>query len=312
MRSARQGDVTVHSCACARGLRRKVAAWDLFAEQCVLGRENERNHRCDSNEHYRLPNPRQNNMCKVGADTSLVAASTNLVWTQNLYSTSCTPMPACISTANKIFVRSTDEDTGVRPINFGTVPFWESPDLLVVPAGTQGIKVDFVSRETVLTPGSSYDIYVRVNNDFSCNSVTGAKALVYVADPSSLAATWAPVTTGYQGNVTVPAGQSGLLGPFPFMAPASVPANQGHKCLLAAIAADGEPGPMNTTDPLTSFQVGQRNVQFDDCVIPLTNGTTANGTVALTLTAKGATPSLAGVNFSIAFDDPRRGDRRPA
>jgi hypothetical protein len=110
------------------------------------------------------------NLCKVGASTALVAANQNLVFTSNLSSDTC----SCISNANRIFIKSTDEDTGARPINFGTQPFWESPDLFLVPTGTTVVD-DSVSSETLLTPGNVYDVYVRVNNDFGCNPSRGPR-----------------------------------------------------------------------------------------------------------------------------------------
>jgi hypothetical protein len=222
------------------------------------------------------------------------------------------PTPKCISNSNQIFVRSTDEDTGVRPINVGTQAFWESPDLFLVPTGST-VDVNGVSGETLVTPGDTYDVYVRVNNDFGCNTVTGAKALVYLADPSALSTSWVSISNGvYEANtngtnpngISVLAGQRALIGPFTFIAPNTGFGN-GHKCLLAAIEATGENGPADTTNPLASFQVGQRNVQFSNCELPLTNSTTSNGNVALTISAKGATPSLTGANdLTVTFDDP--------
>jgi len=255
------------------------------------------------------PTAEGNNMCKVGSSTPLVSANQNLVYTSNLYSTSCGPA-SCISNSSRIFVRSTDEDNGVRPINFGTQAFWESPDLFLVPAGTP-VDVNAVSTETLVTPGSNFDVYVRVNNDFGCSPVTGAKALVYLADPAALSTSWVSITGGQyldrngdSAGLSVPAGGRALLGPFTFTAP-STGLGDGHKCMLAAVTADGEPGPADTTNPVASYQVGQRNLQFSNCVLPLTNATVSDGLVTLTLTAVGAVPSLTGANdLAVTFDDP--------
>jgi hypothetical protein len=259
------------------------------------------------------PTAETSNLCVVGNDTPLVAANSNLVFSQNLTSSSCAPA-ACVSNSSRIFVRSTDEDTGVRPINVGATPFWESPDLFLVPSGSP-VDVNGVSTETLITPGDNFDVWVRVNNDFGCNAVNGAKALVYLADPSALSVSWTPITVDstntlqYQGGVnnagvTVPAGSRALIGPFTFKAPTANLGN-GHKCILAAVEATGENGPANTTDPLSSFQVAQRNVQFSNCQLPLTNATLSNGSVVLTLTASGATPALTGNNnLSVTFADP--------
>jgi hypothetical protein len=105
-------------------------------------------------------------------------------------------------------------------------------------------------------------------------------------------------------GVTVQPGSRALIGPFRFTAPTTGLGN-GHRCILAAIEANGEPAPSETNDPLGSFQVAQRNVQFTNCEIPLTNATTSNGNVTLTLTSNGAIPSLTGQNnLSVTFDDP--------
>jgi hypothetical protein len=249
-----------------------------------------------------------NNLCRVGSSTPLTSASTNLVYSENLASTSCSPA-SCLAASDQIFVKSTDEDTGVRPINIGTQAFWESPDLFLVPQGSP-VDVNAVSTETLVTPGDNFDVYVRVNNDFGCDAVTGAQALLYIADPSALSTSWLSITGGaYQGGpnnagVTVPAGGRALIGPFTFTAPTTI-AGSGHKCLLAAIQANGEPGPANTTDPLSTFQVGQRNLQFSNCELPLTNATTSNGNVTLTLTAVGTKPTLTGTDdLTMTLDDP--------
>jgi hypothetical protein len=103
----------------------------------------------------------------------------------------------------------------------------------------------------------------------------------------------------------VPAGTRGLIGPLTFTAPTSG-IGDGHKCLLAAILADGEPAVANTFDAPNSNQVAQRNVQFSECTYPLANLQAADGTVAITLTAAPpeVTPSLtANPNLGFTFDD---------
>ena len=171
-----------------------------------------------------------------------------------------------------------------------------------------------MSSETVLTPGGKFDIWVRVHNDLGCSPVTGAKALVYLADPAALSIQWNSITGGnYVGNngsstgVAVAAGGQALIGPLPFTAPTTGIGN-GHKCLLAAIQADGEPAAANSSDAPDSNQVAQRNVQFiGPCQYPMTNATTSNGNVQITLTVTpntGTTPSLtASPDVEVTFDD---------
>jgi hypothetical protein len=196
---------------------------------------------------------------------------------------------ACLG-PSLVYVKDSPQDFGATPSTLGNQVFWESPDIFVVPHGTV-VDVNAVSTETTVTPGTQYDVYVRVHNDLGCAPATGAKTLVYLADPSALSVQWSSITgNNYVGNnmsstgVTVPAGGQALIGPLTFTAPVAGIGN-GHKCLLAAIEADGEPAPANSTDAPNSNQVGQRNLEFvSPCVFQLTNGTASNGNVQITLT----------------------------
>jgi hypothetical protein len=238
------------------------------------------------------------------APTPLTALNDDLVSIQYMSSTAAGR--ACLPSGPHAFVRDTEEDNGAIPSNLGGQPFWESPDLLVVP---QGAAVDLyaVSTETLITPGQKYDIYVRINNDYGCEDVTNARASVYLADPSALSARWVAVTQGYVGDakhpdgVTVPAASLALLGPISFTAPTSGFGN-GHRCLLAAIMANGEAAPASEFDAPASYQVAQRNVEFSNCAYPLTNATTTDGSLTLTLTARGVAPTAKKVQA--VFDDP--------
>jgi hypothetical protein len=211
------------------------------------------------------------------------------------------------------YVKDSPQDFGATPSTLGNQVFWESPDIFVVPHGT-AVDANAVSTETTVTPGGQYDAYVRVRNDLGCSAVTGVKTLVYLADPSSLSIQWSSITgNNYVGNnmsstgVTVPAGGQALIGPLPFTAPTTGIGN-GHKCLLAAIEADGEPAPVNSTDAPNSNQVAQRNLEFvSPCVFQLTNGTSSNGNVQITLTVtpnSNTPPSLTGSpDVEVTFDD---------
>ena len=212
------------------------------------------------------------------------------------------------------YVKDSPQDFGATPSTLGNQVFWESPDIFVVPQGT-AVDVNASSTETTVTPGLQYDVYVRVHNDLGCSDATGVKSLVYLADPSALSVQWDSITGGiYVGNnmsstgITVPAGSQALIGPLTFTAPATGIGN-GHKCLLAAIEADGEPAPAKSTDAPDSNQVGQRNLEFvSPCVFQLTNGTTSDGTVQITLTAtpnSNTAPSLTvSPDIEVTFDDP--------
>jgi hypothetical protein len=211
------------------------------------------------------------------------------------------------------YVKDSAEDFGATPSTIGNQVFWESPDIFLVPHGTP-VDLTSISTESIITPGGQFDIWVRLHNDLGCSDVTNAKALVYLADPSALSVQWVSITGGsYVGDggsstgVTVPTSGQALIGPLPFTAP-TTGIGDGHKCLLAAIQADSEPAPTNSTDAPDSNQVAQRNIQFvGPCEYPLTNGTTSNANVQITLTVTpntGATPSLTGLpNVSATFDD---------
>jgi hypothetical protein len=211
------------------------------------------------------------------------------------------------------YVKDSAADFGATPSTIGNQVFWESPDIFLVPHGAP-VDLNAVSSESVLTPGGQFDIWVRVHNDLGCSPVTGAKALVYLADPSALSIQWSSITGGnYVGNngsstgVTVPAGGQALIGPLPFTAPTTSIGN-GHKCLLSAIEADGEPASPSSSDAPDSNQVAQRNVQFiGPCQYPMTNATTSNGNVQITLTVTpntGTAPSLTALpDVEATFDD---------
>jgi len=219
---------------------------------------------------------------------------------------------ACLGTTHA-YLRDSPQDFGATPSTLGNQVFWESPDIFVVPQGTV-VDVNAMSTETTVTPGQQYDAYVRVHNDLGCSAVTGAKTLVYLADPSALSVQWSSITgNNYVGNnmsstgVTVPPGGQALIGPLPFTAPTTGVGN-GHKCMLAAIQADGEAAPANSTDAPNSNQVGQRNLEFvSPCVYQLTNGTTSNGNVQITLTVtpnSNTPPSLTvSPDVEVTFDD---------
>lgn len=248
-----------------------------------------------------------NNLTAIGSP-SVSFPNSDLVVTNMRATTS----GSCLGT-NHAYVRDNNTDYGATPSNLGNQVFWESPDIFLVPHGTP-VDLNSVSTETILTPGGSFDIWVRVHNDLGCNDVTGVKALVYLADPSALSVQWTPVTGGqYVGpnggptGVTAPTGGAALIGPLQFTAPTTGLGN-GHKCILASIEADSEAAPPNNFDAPDSNQVAQRNIEFvSPCVYPLTNGTTSNGNAQLTLSVTpttGTTPSLTALpDIEVSFDD---------
>jgi len=248
-----------------------------------------------------------NNLLSVGS-TSLTYLNSDLAIANLIGTTSGT-----CSGPSTAYVKDSPADFGATPSTIGNQVFWESPDIFLVPTGTP-VDLNSVSTETTITPGGVFDVWVRLHNDLGCSAVTGAKALVYLADPSALSVEWSSITGGeYVGDsmsstgVTVPAGGQALIGPLTFTAP-TTGIGDGHKCLLAAIKADGEPAPANSTDAPNSNQVAQRNLQFlSPCAYPLTNGTTTDGNVQITLSVTpntGPSPSLtSSPEVAVDFDD---------
>jgi len=208
-----------------------------------------------------------------------------------------------------VYVRDYALDNGAVPSNAAGQPFWESPDLFLVPKDSP-VDVDSTPAQSLITPDTDFDVWVRVHNDLGCAAVTGAKALVYIADPSALSTPWNTLSNNeYQaatpaGN-TVAAGARSLIGPFHYHSPAT-DFGDGHKCLIAAITADGEAPVSNFFDAPNSNQVAQRNVQLENCAYPLTNATGTSGDVELTLNVSPpeTAPPLSGLpNMSFTFDD---------
>ena len=167
-------------------------------------------------------------------------------------------------------------------------------------------------EQSLITADGYFDVWVRVHNDLGCARMTGAKALVYIADPTALSTAWNPLTDNqYKADTpagnTVEAGNPALIGPFTYHAP-KTGFGDGHKCLIAAIIADGEPEVDNNhSDAPNSNQVAQRNVQFENCAFPLTNTTGFDGDVEIVLSVvpPETSPSLSttGPNISVTFDD---------
>ena len=262
-----------------------------------------------------------NNLNRVNPSPAApVSLTADFVYTEYMDSTDGTRLSSSIP---QVFVRDSIEDEGVVPSNINDQPFWESPDIFLVPIGTK-VVVGAESAETIVTAGGYFDIWVQVHNDFGCSQVTGAKALVYLADPFTLFGLSTPlisVTNGeYWGStkyhqpgvtapdngVVVPRQGQALIGPFTFQAPVNY-GGSGHKCILAAIIADGESPPSDLSDAPDSNQVAQRNVQFENCAYPLTNTAGVDGSLDLVLTVRPAsvTPTLSGyTDIEITFDDP--------
>jgi len=264
------------------------------------------------------PNVSFENRTATAESNNLIQIGTPSVSYPNPYlavtNTTATTSGACIDPKH-IYVRDYDSDSGAVPSNAAGQAFWESPDIFVVPQDTP-VDPNSTPAQSLITPDGYFDVWVRVHNDLGCAQVTGAKALVYIADPTALSTSWNPLTDNQYkaatpAGTTVEAGNPALIGPFTYHAPKTVSGN-GHKCLIAAIIADGEPEVDNNhSDAPNSNQVAQRNVQFESCAFPLTNTTGFDGDVEIMLSVvpPETSPKLStsGPNISVTFDD---GDSR--
>ena len=258
------------------------------------------------------PNASFENRTATAETNNLIQLGTPSVSYPNPYlavtNVTATTSGACIDPKH-VYVRDYESDSGAVPSNAAGQAFWESPDIFLVPKDSP-VDPDSTPAQSLITPDGDFDVWVRVHNDLGCAPVTGAKARVYIADPSALSTSWNPLTNDEylaatpEGNV-VPAGGKSLIGPFHYHAPATG-FGDGHKCLIAAITADGEAPVDAYFDAPNSNQVAQRNVEFENCALPLTNATGSDGEVEITLNVvpPEAAPSLSTTpNISVTFDD---------
>lgn len=243
----------------------------------------------------------ETNMIRFSATPVLQSATKDLVYTQYASSTS----GMCMGDSRVAIVRDSPSDLGVVPSNSAGDPFWESPDLFVLPSGSPVPLPDAIASEAVMTPGETYDVFVRVHNDFGCAPVTGVRALVNVSDPSLLSTPWVEATGGeYVGGavvngehqgITVNAGESAIIGPISWTVPLDG-LGDGHKCLLASIISDTQVEPADPFNAPASPQVAQRNLQVSECSYGIQNSVGVSGTFILELEVEGGAPSLVGGN----------------
>ncbi len=248
----------------------------------------------------------QNNLTLVSGSPAISFPNKDLAVTEFLSSTNDDGSCSGIN-AGYAYVKDNAGDNGGLPSNSGNLAFWESPDIFILPHTTVPTRpnINDVSPDTVVTPGQTYDIYVRVNND-GCGPVNGLQALIYIADPDVGLTQWQPVTSTYlsdpfPADSTIQQYSRQILGPYPWMAPQK---SAGHKCLLAAIQSSTQRGPAPPL-PLayTSNQVAQRNIEFSatTCVYNVSNTTNANAFLQLGVTVSPA--SAVPTKFVIMITD---------
>ncbi len=163
------------------------------------------------------------------------------------------------------YVRDNSSDIGALPSTLGGLPFWTSPDIIIVPQGdpTPAVNSNFAGTAQV-TSGTPYDVYVRVHND-RCNENTSVSTKVYSANPSMIIdqTQWVELTSGgFVGNVDVLAGGKALLGPFAWTpTDAEATSNDGHRCMLAYITSVDDPHTAFPDVVKDNNNIAQRNLQ---------------------------------------------------
>lgn len=248
-------------------------------------------------------------------------AVTSFLGTTNVPAGSTTA--SCLTSApSHLYIRDNEGDNGGVPSNVGGVPFWESPDIFVIPQQDGGAPpgVNDTPADVQVTAGQPYNVYLKVHNEFGCNAVSGPiSVFIDGADPNLGFANWLPVTPGAdQGQYTTfgdastviaPAYGAGIVGPFPW-----TPTGTGHKCLLAAIAASNETKPAASgTAPVLPFayssnQITQRNLQIgSNCSYSIKNPNAASANLLLGISVTPPNPapgSPGGPAISLVFSDP--------
>lgn len=174
-----------------------------------------------------------------------------------------------------VYVRDNDVDVGALPSTLGGHPFWTSPDIFILPAGSPRPAVDAVAPGTRLSAGATYDVYVRVHND-SCREVTGIRTQVYSANPAMIVdeSQWTYVTPSGEFlppvGLTLPPGTKDFLGPFPWTpTEAEATSNDGHRCMLAKVDAANDP--LTNAPVPENNNVAQRNLQFEGASFAFNN-----------------------------------------
>jgi hypothetical protein len=250
--------------------------------------------------------------------SALIFPNRNLVVTQLLSTSVNGTPPTCLaSLKDDVFIKDNEADHGGVPSNSGGVPFWESPDLFILPAGAPAPQDNDVAADFQVTLGQSYDIYLRVNNDFGCADISNLKVIIEGADPSLGFANWAAITAGADtnqfvsapGNPTVPAFGKTVIGPFTWSPPTDL--SGGHKCLRAAVVGGNQSYPFTAgsagpwPEAYLSHQIAQRNIQVTNgskCDYSISNpsANAANLLIGLNVTP---ISSLAGSTIRLTFDD---------
>ncbi len=169
------------------------------------------------------------------------------------------------ATTPECYIRDNDEDIGAIPSTLGGLPFWKSPDIIVVEETDPDPPAysDYYGLSD-FDVGVTYKVFIRVHNDH-CATVNNISTRVYSANPSAIIdeTQWDEITGGvFEGNIpTLGMGEKALLGPFYW-----TPMFSGHRCLLAQIDSDNDsigPDPDDPGHVKNNNNVAQRNIQVE-------------------------------------------------
>ncbi len=265
-----------------------------------------------------------NNLALTQATPGVTFPNQNLAVSTMLATTNIpdggAPTAGCLpGQESHLYIRDNEGDSGGTPSNAGGIPFWESPDIFVLPQDVGAPQPNDVASDLQLTANHLYNVYLRVHNEFGCNPVNGPiNVFIEGADPNMGFTYWSKVTDGADlgeyttygsaGTLIAPAYGVGIIGPFSW-----TPDDGGHKCLLAAIAASNETEPpASASAPVlppaySSNQIAQRNVQIgSSCTYSITNSSSASANLQLGISVTPATPapgSAGGPTISFVFSD---------
>ncbi len=236
-------------------------------------------------------------------------ASTSEVVTVNNNGIAEAPADAPAGWAS-VYIADHPEDVGQVRSDMGGEPFYHSPDIIVEDQGSTIPCGEKVGRGAALVVGDSYDVYLRVHNN-GCLPVSGVSGLVYSAVPSAPLGDLRAVNPSgdYEAPVTVPAGDVACIGPFAWTPTEEEldSAEDGHRCLLAAIDSSVAAGPSRDTmaswDVAAAANIAQRNLQIDKLSFMVRNPEDGPREARLAIDLDGFETDWAGAYFDVLVEE---------
>jgi hypothetical protein len=213
-----------------------------------------------------------------------------------------------------VILKDHEGDVGQIPSNLGGEPWWASNDIIIVAAGSARPDCITPARGIPLVANESYDVYVRAHNT-GCQAMESIRAAVYAATPGTMMTDLHAISDdgvysgGSDGPQTAQPGDCAIIGKFPWT-PTQAElggADDGHRCLLAAITSDLDPGPAvdpSAWVPAEHDNVTQRNIQVSSLEYFIRNATSAAASSELVLDMGAFPAGTSGASFKFFVDDP--------